>query len=314
MHCRHCYSDCFNRTSFLKKELKASQVKLIFDKLQDLGVIWLCLTGGDPLFRNDFPELYTYARKKGFIITIFTSGYSLNDKLVSCLKANPPFGIELTLNAVSQGLYERISRVKGSFAKVMHGIKLLRDANLPFKIKTHVTTDNFHHLNRIKMYLRKLGLKFYPSFILHPQINGNSAPCNLRISPNRVLDLIETNSKAPAEKKECAQQPVLGNSLYPCVITSGDGFYIDPYGNMFLCKLIRSPKLNLLNVSPRNGLIRLLSKVRSEFFESSSKCRSCKLKVACVWCPGKAMLETGNPEAPIDYYCRLAKITTEYAN
>ena len=83
LHCRHCYSDCYNKARFIKRELNTKEVKLVLDKVYGQGMLWLCFTGGDPFSRKDFLELYAYAKDKGFIITIFTNAYSINKRIVT---------------------------------------------------------------------------------------------------------------------------------------------------------------------------------------------------------------------------------------
>ncbi|GAF88367.1 unnamed protein product, partial [marine sediment metagenome] len=81
LHCKHCYTDCYNKPAYLKKELKTREVKFILDKVYKAGVIWLCFTGGDPLTRKDFLDIYSDAKDKGFIITLFTNGYSMTEEI-----------------------------------------------------------------------------------------------------------------------------------------------------------------------------------------------------------------------------------------
>ena len=97
-----------------------------------------------------------------------------------------------------------------------------------------------------------------------------------------------------------------GCPLFPCTIESGDGINIDPYGNIFLCSLIRKPKFNLLKADVDDARKELLSWVRNRAFTGESKCKACALKDSCAWCPGKAYAEKGSLEGPIEYYCELA--------
>ncbi|MBU0502967.1 MAG: radical SAM protein [Candidatus Omnitrophota bacterium] len=307
LHCRHCYTDCFNKKAYSKKELTTKEVKFVLDRLACAGVIWLCLSGGDPIVRDDFLEIYAYARKKGFITTIFTNGYSLNRRIIKYLKKNPPFVIEITLNAVDKDLYEKISRIQGSFAKTMRGIGLILDSCLQFKIKTQVTKDNFKHLPQIKKYLKGIGSNFTPNHILYPNLNGDIAPCKLRITPEQVLGLYHFK-KQSNDGCEGSSSRNIESRFYPCVISSADGIYVDPYGNMFLCDLLRKPKVNLLRADIKSGLNRLSSYMAKEEFKTDSKCRDCNLRPLCGWCPGKAYLETGGKEKPLDYYCRLTRL------
>lgn len=306
LHCRHCYTDCYNKPAYLKKELNTGEVKCILDKLYKSGVIWICFTGGDPLARSDFPDVYSYARKKGFIITLFTSGYFLNKGLVGYFKQNPPFVIEMTLNAASGELYEKISRVKGSFKKAIEAIGLMLEMRLPLKIKTQVTRDNFGELPRIRNFIRGLGLKFLPSFDMHAGLDRGLGPCNLRVSPEEILapDLNKSRSNtcqlSTGDRNQRAE-----NDLFRCAIGT-DGVHIDPYGNTFPCNLIREPAFNLLDVGLKQALDKLLASIKKRKFLTASKCKNCRLRSVCRWCPGKAYLENGGIEAPIDYYCKLA--------
>ena len=309
LHCKHCYIDCYNKLDYLNKELKTGEVKLILDKVYQTGVIWLCFTGGDPLTRSDFLDIYSYAKDKGFIITIFTNGYSMTGEIVKYFKKRPPFVIEMTLNAVTEDLYEKISQMNGSFTKVMQGISLILKENLPLKIKTQITRDNLEELPRIKKFVKGSGLKFRPNSALHARLNGNTTPCNLRISPHEVLNLNGRVKTGYLNELNKLNKP--NNFLFHCAVGGGDGINIDPYGNIFLCNSIRKPAFNLLKVDIEYASYKLLPLVRNRKFATNSKCKDCSLRKFCRWCPGKAYLEMGDEEAPIPYYCEIAKQQTQ---
>lgn len=319
LHCRHCYTDCYHKPAYLNQELSTQEVRLILDKVYKAGCIWLCFTGGDPLTRKDFLDIYSYAKEKGFIITLFTNGYSMSKETTSYFKKRPPFVIEMTLNAVSQDLYERISQVKGSFKKTMLGIRLILKAALPLKIKTQITRQNLEELPRIKERIEGWGLNFRPSYDLHARLNGDLGPCNLRISPQEDLELDGNKLRAddcrkpdnPAgetagKRRDKNQKPE--RSLFRCAVTGGDGVHIDPYGNMILCNLIRSYNFNLLEVDIDYAQAKLLPLARERKFTTNSKCKGCNLRELCQWCPGRAYLETKSMEKPVRYYCELAKL------
>ncbi len=308
LRCRHCYTDCYNKPEYFKKELNTKEVKFILDKCYKVGIIWLCFTGGDPLIRRDFLDIYSYAKDKGFIITIFTNGYSMTEDIAKYLKKRPPFVIEMTLNTVTEDLYERISQIKGSFEKVMQGINLILKAKLPLKIKTQVTKDNLEEFAKIKKFVKRLGLVFRPSIDLYARLDGDLTPCSLRLSPQEMLSL---NGKKRLSIDPCQLSPnsklkTQNSKLFRCAIGGGDGIHIDPYGNTFSCNLIRKPKLNLLKIDIGYAQSKLLPLVRNRKFTTNSKCKDCKLREICHWCPGRAYLETGNMESSVDYYCNLA--------
>lgn len=318
LHCTHCYSDCYNNLEFIKKELNTQQIKSVVDKLYDLGVLWLCFTGGDPLERGDFLEIYSYAKEKGFIVSIFTTGYSMTQEMANCLEKRPPFVIEITINGVTKQSYEKVTQVEGSYEKAMRGLDLILKKNLPLKVKTMATRQNFEELPRIKQFLESKNIQFRPSSLLHARLNQDKTSCNLRLSPQEISSLDglfgvesmkEDNDGAEVYNVH-KRRTTTNNRLFRCAIGGGDGINIDPYGNMFPCSCIREPVTSFLN-SDLQGIRMALFETFLEFanleFETDSKCRNCHLIDTCLRCPGKALLETGEMEAPIEYYCDLAK-------
>jgi len=320
LRCRHCYTDCYNKPQYLKKELNTKEVKLILDKMYKAGVIWVCFTGGDPLTRKDFLDIYSYAKDKGFIVTIFTNGYSMTKKITDYLGKKPPFVIEMTLNAITKALYEKISQVRGSFEKVIKGIDLIMKNKISLKIKTQITKDNFSQRDEIKKFIEGLGLEFRPSVDLYARLDGDLAPCKLRLSPEEILILnglkeafdndcnLKTDKSNPSASR---QESVTDNNLFRCAIGGGDGVHIDPYGNTFMCNLIREPKINLLKIDVAQAQEKLLPLARNRVFTTDSKCKSCNLIESCRSCPGRAYVETGDMEAPIEYHCQLAQVVVK---
>jgi radical SAM protein with 4Fe4S-binding SPASM domain len=123
---------------------------------------------------------------------------------------------------------------------------------------------------------------------------------------------LSLNGKKRPEDDDCRlateSTPRKANSaLFRCAISGGDGFHVDPYGNTFSCALIRRPVFNLLKTEITSALNQSLSRVRNRRFTTASECNGCRLRELCRSCPGRAYLETGDLEAPVEYYCRLAE-------
>jgi radical SAM protein with 4Fe4S-binding SPASM domain len=318
LHCRYCYSDCYNNSDDMRKELKTGQVIQLLDKIYDEGVFWLCLTGGDPLGREDFPEIYTHARGKGFLVTLFTSGVLISDAMADYLKRLPPFCIELTLNAVDRETYESISGVNGSFEKALAGINRLKERGLPFKIKTMALPQNYEMLDDIKGFLESLGQKLRLGLPIHARLNGDLTPCRWRLPPEKVpamenrlkKELTRDKDKDDSIERTKKKRQILNPRLFRCAAGS-DTFHIDPYGHMFLCGTVRRPSINLLRGEIMEGRKQFAKLVTKEYI-TDSICRNCLLWHICRRCPGIALLEKGDAEAPIGYFCQLA--SAEAAN
>lgn len=317
LHCKHCYTNCYNNKKHWKKELSTKKVKEIMDKCKKAGVIWFCFTGGDPLMRDDFLELYDYAKELGFITTVFSSLIPINDKILEKFIEKPPFNVETTLNAADKETYKKITG-KDIFEKHISNIKKLIDSKIKLDIKTMVTKQNVDKIDDIKNFIESLGKKFKPSTTLFARLNHDKTPCYLRISPKKVVELAKKygnfdEENIGDEKSDKIEKEPTGK-LFNCSIGLND-FQINPEGIMFLCNCIRENGYDLMKkgATVEKGFRKLngnppLIKTK---FKTDSKCKNCKYRHLCRWCPGRAFLEHKDKEAPIDYFC---KVVEEFKN
>ena len=113
-------------SEYKDKELNTIEWKKILDEIQEEGCVYLTLSGGEPLIRDDFLELYTYAKRKGFIIGIFTNGQALRQEILDFFIKSPPFSIEITLNGITKATCEAITQAEGSWERFMGTIRQLK--------------------------------------------------------------------------------------------------------------------------------------------------------------------------------------------
>ncbi len=314
LNCIHCY--CKGSED---RELTTGEWKKILDEIQKEGCLWLCLTGGEPLIRDDFLEIYSYAKAKGFIITIFTNGQLFTEKIIDYFQKSPPGAIEITLNGITESVYEGITGVKGSLKGVISVIKELADKNLPLILKSNCLRQNKNEIGRIKRWTDgllgkgKKRWKFKYDLMIYPRLNGDTTPCNYRLSPEELLEIKKSDPEIWEEYKGglCEKLPDLGRDkrfLYRCSAWT-EQFFVNPYGRLEFCSFSDKFSTDLKTTPFKEGFYKIFPKLLNKKFKSASQCKDCSLRPVCYYCPARAYLETGDEEAPVPYYCELAKAT-----
>jgi len=307
--CVHCYCKGFENAG---KELAVSEWKKIIDKLYDEGCLWLTITGGEPLLRKDFLEIYSYARQKGFIITIFTNGLLLKGKILDYLKRFPPYSIEITINGITKDVYESITQVKGSFEAMKGSIAELKKSRLNVIFKSNCLKQNKDEIADIYLFVKKmLGKKTnykYSPFIF-PRINGDKAPCDYRISYNELEKISNSNDEFnEAHKLNLCDSVKLKRNrkfIYQCNIWNIN-FFVDPFGILKFCEFINKYGIDLKKRSFKYFL-KHNSEILKKTFKKDSKCFKCDIRVFCLWCPAYAYLMTQDEEQHIDFLCKMAE-------
>src|SRR3990170_6933236 len=129
--CVHCYNNLPMADAEARRaELTCDEHCRILDELAEAGCLWLLYTGGEIFARRDFLDIYTYAKKKGFLLTLFTNGTLVTPRVADHLAAWRPFAIEITLYGRTKQTYERLTGIPGSYEQCMRGIHLLKERGL----------------------------------------------------------------------------------------------------------------------------------------------------------------------------------------
>lgn len=316
LECLHCYNNLpMGDLPARNRELSKEEHMRMLDELADLGTFWLLYSGGEIFARKDFLEIYTYAKKKGFLITLFTNGTLINDKIADYLVEWPPFAIEITLYGRTKETYEALTGITGSYERCLRGIEHLRQRKLPLKLKTVATTINKHEVFAMKRFAEDdLGLEFKFDGLMNPRLDCSQSPLAVRLSPEEVVALDMHPPKNRAEYRRLAEQgfsipPALEGqeSLYFC----GGGmsaFAINPYGEMSICVLSQQTTYSIREGSVKQGWEQFLGQVREKKRQRPTKCGSCKIQSLCSMCPAQGELENGDPESPVEFLCEVAHL------
>jgi len=309
LRCVHCYVANGHGAVPGREELVTAEVYEILDQLADAGCLWLLLTGGEPLVRADFLDVYTYAKSKGFLISLFTNGTLLTPEIADVLAEYPPFKVEITLYGRTQETYERITGVPGSHARCMRGIELLLEREVPLKLKTMLMTLNKHELWDIKAYAESIDTKFYFDPMINAGVDGSRDPLEYRLSPGEVVAFDQADPERMAEWHDFCDRlmGVEPDPRYRYVCSAGiNTFHIDPYGRLSVCMISREPQYDLRRGTFQEGWREDLLKTRHQPASDDYTCNACPLLSLCGQCPGWARLEHGDPERPVAFLCDVA--------
>lgn len=316
LNCIHCYNNLpAGDKKTRRRELTYEEYCRILDQITDEGCLWTLLTGGEILVRKDFLDIYTYAKKKGLLVTLFTNGTLITPEIADYLTDWRPFSVEISLYGFTKETYEAITRVPGSYERCMRGIRSLMERGLPLALKTMVMTLNKHELWDMKRFVEEeLGLEFKYDAVLNPRIDFSKAPLSVRLSSREIvaLDLEDQERKrewgrfcdyfdGPFHKRHQT------DNLYQC----GGGrsaFAIDPYGKLSVCVLWPGAAYDLREGSFQQGWEKFLFEVSQDKITRKTKCVACEIKAMCDTCPATAELESGDAETPVDFLCELAHL------
>ncbi|MBQ0109831.1 MAG: radical SAM protein [Clostridiales bacterium] len=155
--CRHCGSDCEHKAK--ENELSTAEIKnfLIYIKNNyDVSKIMLCITGGEPLLREDFFEIVSFASSLGFGWGMTTNGILIDENTAKKLKESGMKTVSVSLDGLKD--YHDWFRRVNSFDRSVAAVKALAAQGFyNVQITTVVTKKNIDDLAAMYEFFKTLG-------------------------------------------------------------------------------------------------------------------------------------------------------------
>lgn len=126
--CSLCY---INAGEPRPHEMTDAQMRALWDRLVDVGVCCVQLTGGEPLLHPLLLEAIRYFHSRGIVISLATNGTLLTEEFIMALPRRD-FGIGISVD--SSRTNERMRGGPSYFGLLEPKLKLLRDAGIPFNV------------------------------------------------------------------------------------------------------------------------------------------------------------------------------------
>lgn len=306
--CCHCFCNLSVNDKIKNQELKFEEIKKILNEAAELGCFWILFTGGEVLIREDFLDIYLYAKKKGMLIEVFTNATLITDEVAKLFSEFPPLGIEISIYGSNPSVYDKITRIKGSFKKTLDGINLLLKYKIPFSLKTMLITLNYNDLKNMQRLAKNLNVDFEFDCFICPRTDGHDTPIKYRLPIERIVDLELKNEKNFIVYKKIFETFWKKNFKDIFICSAGiNAFNINPNGFLSPCTMFLSFQYSLRENSFKdawNKLINDYGNGPNDFI--SSECKACNMVSICPSCPAWSELETKRLNGKIDYLCEYA--------
>ena len=119
LKCVHCYAQAVDPDG--KDEISTEQGKAIISDLAAYGAPVMLFSGGEPLVRQDLPELASYATEKGMRAVISTNGTLITKEKARELKAINLSYVGISLDGAEE-IHDKFRGVPNSFKKALEGL------------------------------------------------------------------------------------------------------------------------------------------------------------------------------------------------
>lgn len=318
MNCEMCYVRLSREEMNMLGRLRTVPEWLgLAQQMKQAGVLFLLLTGGEPLLYPGFQELYQKLRNMGFILTINTNATLLDEKWAVFFAENKPRRINVTLYGAGESDYEKLCHYREGFAKTIQAVKLLKERNVDVKISFSLTTTNYDKVKEVFSIGAKLDVPVHIDPYMMPATRERIQKYNYqtRLKPEKAAHIALEVLKMQLPDNIYAQyikQTLwrIQNLDFPrggrhvSCLAGNCSFTINWQGEMRSCVMMSKPSVSAFDV----GFLCAWGKISMQMQKLmiNQECTNCLYEPVCKICVAGAFLETGSYDGKPEYLCKYA--------
>lgn len=286
-------------------------------QLKEMGVLFLLLSGGEPLLFPRFPELYAQLKKMGFILTINTNGTLITEDVAELFARLVPRRVNITLYGGSNETYLRLCGAPHGFDQCVEAVKRLRDRHIDVKLNCTLTRKNQDDFPAIMAFADEMQLPVTFNSYLSPYLRKACQGCRLLL-PERMS--VEDTARTALEYKQhelgerfslfaqlqlqTQEQPPADKGVdLECHAGKSSG-WITWQGHLTPCVGMEDPWYDVCHMPIAEAWKKLVNDC--EEIERHEECVGCHLRGICQACYS-ALRDEKLVCGGVDYLCQVAK-------
>ena len=320
--CIHCYNPGATRNNEEishrgdLKELTLDDYKRIVDEMYELGLVKVCLSGGDPFSKEITWQLIDYLYQKEIAFDIFTNGQRIT-KDVQRLADYYPRLVGVSIYSGVAEDHDAITRIPGSWERSMQVVKQLSELAVPMNLKCCVMQPNLHSYYMVADLAKQYGAQPQIDVNIVESNDGDLCAKQLRLTEEQLQVVLRDNNLALYVGPEAPNYGGQKKDLNQCCCSAGMGtFCLGPNGDLRGCPSFTKVYGNLQSLSVINILKNsaVLKDWRKTIIKDLFDCGRSEYCDYCNLCAGVNYTEHGDLRKPAETNCYMAKVRYNLAH
>lgn len=166
LECAHCYIAA-GPGAQQDGELDTTTVQRIMREILEINPApMFILSGGEPLLRDDLPQLASFATERGATVVVGTNGTLLTDERILALKHAGVSGVAISIDSLRSRYHDNFRRGHGSLDATLAAVERLSRHRLDFVVQTTLTKANRDELRTLVDWAAGRGAVSFNAYFL----------------------------------------------------------------------------------------------------------------------------------------------------
>lgn len=319
MNCDMCYVRLSKQEMESQGRLRTAEEWLALGReMAESGVLYLQLTGGEPLLYPGFHEVYLGLKKLGMILTVNTNGTLINEEWAAFFAAHKPRRMNISLYGSSDEAYSRLCHYPGGFYRTIEAIRSLRAHGVDVKLNVMLTNANKSDLDWYYALSRELDVPINVDTYLFPATRERQRIFShkTRPSPEEVaaarIRIMQLEMGEAVFRQHAAREVTYIDSLPDQLFQSrrldclagSCSFVVNWQGMLRPCIMMKNPEVSVFDTGFEQGWQQIHVQSKKLFLPTA--CGHCRMRSICGVCAASMEEEISENGAP-SYLCRTAE-------
>lgn len=313
--CSHCYADAVVGSGGGRYELSTGEGEALLASAAEAGVPVVLFSGGEPLLRDDLPDLVRTCAEAGVVPAVSTNGTLLTRDLALALADAGCAYVGVSLDG-DEATHDGLRGEPGSWRAALAGVAEARRAGMRTGIRFVLTRRTVDALPRVLRVAREEGAaRFCLYHLVYTGRAGADEDVTAAQRRSAVESLLEEAARGemevltvdgywdgvlallslPRERREGARRLLERQGGCP----AGAGILaVGPEGTVHPCQFWRSAALGNVRGRPLGQILSsgsgLLARLRQKTALLAGRCGSCVHRGICAGCRVRALARSGD--------------------
>lgn len=327
MNCKMCYirtsPDVMKRQGRL---LCADEWIRIAKEARDQGLLYLLLTGGEPLLYPEFDRLYAWLGESGIVVMLNTNGTLMTEQRAELLRKYPPRKVNISLYGASPETYGNVCGSEAGYEQTLQAVRLLKERGIPVKLNCSLTPLNCRDLEQMHAIADALDVPLQVTPYMFPPVRKQEEETAgfVRFRPEEAAHMLMENARMSlkddrryrewidtklCEYEAYQKEPNMNRACGFSCFASKNNFWINWKGEMLPCGMMRMKGEPVL----KRGFAACWEQTGAMGTKiiNPAKCCTCEKRPLCHVCSAASLAETGAWDQSPKYLCRMTETLLE---